>query len=109
VVPPKWDAQQQSVRFRLPLYSHAKKKACCKQKSTQKKAGKILSFNRSVVDQSVDPPVKDSSLLTFNIPVIGLPSGSQHFSTAKEAKINFQNPPKVKQMIQDGNSTSKQR
>jgi len=29
-------------------------------KSTQKKAGKDLSFDISVVDQSVDHPVKDS-------------------------------------------------
>ena len=76
-------------------------------KSTQKKAGNFLSFNISVVDQSVDTLVKDSPLLTFNISVIGLPSGSQHFSTAKEAKINLQNPPKVKQTIQAGNATSK--
>jgi len=71
-------------------------------KSTQKKSGKKLSFNISVVDQSIDCPVEGPLSLNFDIPVISLPSGFQHFSTAKEAKRSMQIIPKIKRTIEEG-------
>jgi len=52
----------------LRMRCHAEKKHA----TGEKRKRKNIFFDISVVDQSVYPPVNDSPLLSFNIPVIGL-------------------------------------
>jgi len=56
----------------LPVIPTQKKSLPQAKKKHSKESRKNISFDISVVDQSVDPPVNDSPLLTFNIPVIDL-------------------------------------
>jgi len=67
----------------FPAIPALKKKARRPKKKKQEKIIPLI-FNITVVDQSVDPLVKDSPLLTFNLPVIGPPVALSTFLRQKK-------------------------